>query len=73
MKQRTTKTARTAAEPREVYASPDRRVVVYRNGPCDFTTFCDGEPEFFARRQNEAEHAGGMWLAEQVEQIRRAA
>jgi hypothetical protein len=60
------RTTRTAAEPRLVYRSPEGRIEVWRNGPCDFACYTDGELYAFARRQDEAEHAGAMWLAEQM-------
>lgn len=69
MKQRTTRTN----EPRRVYRSSEGRVEVYRNGPCDFSCFCDGELHAFARRQDEAELAGLAWLTEQAETMREIA
>lgn len=64
---------RKTPQPVRTYRSTEGRVEVWRNAPGDFTTFCDGEALFFRSSQAEAEHAGAMWLEEEMRAVARIA
>lgn len=63
------KSTTQSTSPREVYATPDRRVVVVRFGPQDYGLLTDGSLNSCYTSQAVAEVQGGVWLHEQADAV----